>query len=524
MDYSVFDRLSFPVLVIDRDFRVVFKNAKASEVYGEKDTFCYTLSHGTDKPCGTQEGHTCPIDLLRENSEDHCGVLHVHRTLEGDRYFYVFAQRLNEETFLEFHIEISDFIHSLGFSNITPELLMSSGPIVFFLWENSEGWPVKVVSPNVANLFGYTAGDFLSGRVSYSDLIHPDDLPRVSEEVKRYTESKTPSWTHEDYRIITKDGKIRWVLDHTIAVFDDHRNITHYYGYIVDITDKHEQEELFRKLAESNPNGVILFDFRRNRIIYTNRAMTRITEYSEEELLSMKDSFVLIHPKDRLKVKKFVSKRLEGNKDTFSYDIRLVSKRGRIKWVKVISSVITYRGEECSLVTLIDITKEKLRERELHNLATRDHLTGVYNRHALVMFLEKFLSSAQRYKNSFSIILADIDNFKQVNDTFGHQVGDLVLKEFARIIKNSLRKTDVFGRWGGEEFLIILPFTSNPYPVAEKLRRRVEQHNFPEVGRITVSFGCTRYIEGDDLESMLIRADEALYEAKSSGKNRTVVL
>ncbi len=524
MDFSSFNVFPFPVLIIDKNFRVVFKNKKALEVYGDNGEFCYTLSHGIDHPCTPDQEHICPLHEIETHSISHCGVLHVHKTLQGDKYFYVFAQKIRDDLFLELHMDVSDLVSSLGVSKISPELLLSSGPMVFFLWENAPGWPVKVVSPNVYNLFGYTASEFISGKVTYSELIHPEDLPRVSEEVERYTKTKAPFWTHEDYRVITKDGKVRWVLDHTVALFNDSKDITHYYGYIVDITEKHEKEGLFRQLAQSNPNGVMLFDYRRNRILYANKAMVDMTQYSLQELLSMGNALELVHPKDRHKVKRYVSLRLEGNREPFSYEIRLITKGGESKWVKVLSSVITYKGEECTLVTLIDITKEKIREKELRRLATRDYLTGIYNRHALVMFLEKLISSAQRYRNKFSVILMDIDNFKSINDRFGHNVGDRVLRELSKVIDAKLRKTDIFGRWGGEEFLIVLPFTRNPQPVAEKLRRSISKHRFTGVERVTVSFGATVYREDDTMESLLSRADKALYKAKEEGKNRTVVL
>ncbi|WP_457599987.1 diguanylate cyclase [Hydrogenivirga sp.] len=525
MDYSMLDLVPLPVLVIDENYNLLFVNRRAREVYGGEAGTCFSLSHGFTRPCSPEDGHPCPIARIREGEEFPVGVLHVHRTSSGELYFYILTSYMKEEkAYLELHIELSDIVRSFGSSGLVPESLLSSGPIVFFLWENKEGWPVRFVSPNVVDLLGYPAQDFISGRVSYAGLIYPEDLPRVSEEVKKHSERKDAAWTHEDYRVITREGKVKWVLDHTVPIFDGDMNITHYYGYIIDITEKHEKEELFRKLAESNPNGVVLFDFRNSRIIYANRALSEMLGYSEEELTSMRNALALIHPKDRHIVKEHIKKRLEGNRENFSYNVRFLTKDGRVRWIKLVSSVITYRGEECTLVTLVDITEEKMKEKRLRDLATHDQLTRVFNRRALLRFLEEQLFSAQRYGLPFSVILIDLDNFKKVNDTYGHQVGDKVLKEFTRIVRRKLRKTDIFGRWGGEEFLVILPSTTDPYPVAEKLRKSVEDTNFPEAGRITASFGGTSYKEGDSVDSILARADEALYEAKRRGKNKTVVI
>jgi len=525
MDYSRLDLVPVPILVIGEDFGLIFVNRKARELYGDEASTCYKLSHGLEEPCRTEDGHPCPMSFLNSEEAPPKGVIHVHRTKDGNRYFYVLTQPVSDEkAYVELHIDISELVQSPELAVAKPELVMSSGPVVFFLWENKEGWPVRFVSPNVINLFGYTADDFLSGRVSYTELVHPEDLKRVAEEVSRYSKAGVSSWTHEDYRIVTKDGKVRWVLDHTVPIFGSDGAVTHYYGYLIDITEKHEQEELFRKLAESNPNGVILFNFRNNAIIYANRAIADITGYSEEELESLRDPLILIHPRDRHIVLKHIQRRIKGERKPFSYSVRFLTKDGKTKWVKIVSSVITYRGEESTLVTLIDITKDKVRERKLHTLATHDQLTGIYNRRALLMFFEKHIHSAQRYGTPLSVILIDIDDFKRVNDKFGHQTGDRVLKTFAKLIKGNLRRTDVFGRWGGEEFLALLPFNNNPYRVAEKLRKRVEETEFNRVGRITASFGATTYREKDDIDSMVARADEALYEAKRRGKNTTVVI
>ncbi len=523
MDFSSFDLVPVPVLVLDENYRLLFVNRRAREVYGSGGDTCYTLTHGSESRCSAQEGHPCPIDFIREEKLPTYGTVHVHRTEDGDAYFYVLASYLEEDKlFLVIHLDLTDLIRSLEISEPRTELLMSSGPIVFFLREKDEDWSVKFVSPNVADTFGYTAQDFTSGRVSYSEIVHPEDLPRVMDEVERYSKAKAPSWTHEDYRVITRDGKIKWVLDHTVPVFDEEMNVTHYYSYVIDITEKHEQEELFRKLAESNPNGVILFDFSKKRIIYANRVLSEITGYTEEELRSIKDPLKLIHPKDRHVVLNHIRRRIEGDRETFSYNVRFLTKEGKNRWMKIISTVITYRGEECTLVTLIDITGEKSREKRLHDLATHDQLTRIYNRRALVMFLDKYVHSARRYGAPFSVILIDLDDFKKVNDTHGHQAGDRVLRLMSRMVRRMLRRTDVFGRWGGEEFLIILPFNEDPYPVAEKVRKRLECTEFGSVGRVTASFGATSYRKGDTIDSMVARADRALYEAKRRGKNTVV--
>lgn len=151
-----------------------------------------------------------------------------------------------------------------------------------------------------------------------------------------------------------------------------------------------------------------------------------------------------------------------------------------------------------------------------------DALTGLNNRMKLDEALENEVNRAQRYQITFSIIMLDIDYFKKVNDTYGHLVGDQVLKKLSDLLKRTFRKTDIPGRWGGEEFLILLPQQDRMHAcmIAEKLRSAIEASEFPDVGTITSSFGVTEYAAGDTVENLIKRADDALYRAKKLGRNR----
>ncbi|EXJ13318.1 GGDEF domain-containing response regulator [Imhoffiella purpurea] len=162
------------------------------------------------------------------------------------------------------------------------------------------------------------------------------------------------------------------------------------------------------------------------------------------------------------------------------------------------------------------------KNRELERLSATDCLTGLCNRLKLNEELERELSLAKRYGTPFSILLMDIDRFKRVNDTYGHQAGDRVLVELAGILRRSVRDTDRVGRWGGEEFLTICAETplAGASRLAENQRAAIAAHDFPIVGGCTASFGVSEYREGDSIESLISRADAALYRAKEAGRNR----
>ncbi len=160
----------------------------------------------------------------------------------------------------------------------------------------------------------------------------------------------------------------------------------------------------------------------------------------------------------------------------------------------------------------------------LKRLSITDKLTGLNNRIKIDEVLQSDLDMFERYDNVFSVILIDIDHFKKVNDTYGHSIGDEVLKHFASILKNNARITDVVGRWGGEEFMIIASETDSvgATKFATILKKIINEHDFPKVKKVTASFGLTQINVGDSIEEVVNRADLALYNAKETGRNRVV--
>ncbi len=164
--------------------------------------------------------------------------------------------------------------------------------------------------------------------------------------------------------------------------------------------------------------------------------------------------------------------------------------------------------------------------RQLEALSHSDHLTGIPNRYYLHQVFENELKRYQRYRHSFSLLIIDIDHFKRINDSYGHVVGDEILKKLAQLLTENVRENDVVGRWGGEEFLILCPETDakGGRALAEHLRLRISQTDF-SLGTmmITASFGVTDYRDDEVLEETIKRADLALYQAKHDGRDRTIV-
>lgn len=177
--------------------------------------------------------------------------------------------------------------------------------------------------------------------------------------------------------------------------------------------------------------------------------------------------------------------------------------------------------------------REKLRERnaalqqalvQINDMANRDMLTGLFNRRHLFDVLLREVNRERRAKNHFSVCILDVDHFKQVNDEYGHQAGDLVLKRIAEVVPKTLRNIDCFGRYGGEEFLLVLPQTNLEGALikAERVRELIAGLSFPEIDenfRVTVSLGVAQYRLEEPAEQTIARADHALYSAKAQGRN-----
>ncbi|MBI5937372.1 MAG: GGDEF domain-containing protein [Betaproteobacteria bacterium] len=173
-----------------------------------------------------------------------------------------------------------------------------------------------------------------------------------------------------------------------------------------------------------------------------------------------------------------------------------------------------------------EIERRKEMERRLAEMATTDPLTGIYNRRKFDESLQDDIKHESRYKRGLSLIVLDIDHFKRINDQFGHDVGDRVLKRLAALVQQHAREADRFFRIGGEEFALLSCTDDGEALVdaAERLREVVQEHDFGIGQQVTISLGASRFLPGDNCGSLFKRTDEALYEAKGRGRNRVVLL
>jgi len=284
----------------------------------------------------------------------------------------------------------------------------------------------------------------------------------------------------------------------------------------------HRDTQAIKKYLDVIDKNILLSSGDSNGVITdVSEALCTTLGYTKEELIGQKHK-IMRHPDTPDAVYDEMWKTIKKGRP-WNGELKKLKKDGTFFWVDAHISPIFAKDGSIEGYSIInqDITDKK----RIEELCITDQLTQISNRLHLQNSFDKELNTAKRYHRPFSIILLDVDNFKAVNDTYGHHVGDMILIRIAEILKENIRDIDVLGRWGGEEFLIICHETDAAQAaiVAEKLRAAVETASFESVGRQTCSFGVSEY-KTDDLSSseILKRADKLLYEAKKRGKNIVV--
>lgn len=254
------------------------------------------------------------------------------------------------------------------------------------------------------------------------------------------------------------------------------------------------------------------------QIIYASEAFLSRSGFTKDEVIG--NTHRLLR-NDKYDPSKYLElKETIRSLNRWSGEILNKTKTGEDYWISTqIEPVLSSHGEHLGYQAIMtDITDKKT----IEYISTIDTLTNIYNRGKIESILEYEVKKIKRENSLLSLLLIDLDDFKSVNDTYGHHVGDEVLKDFAVILKSCIRQTDSYGRWGGEEFLVVLPATDKEgaMKVANKICTNTQNHKFENVGTKTCSIGCYTLEDKDTLESSVSKADKAMYRSKQNGKNQ----
>lgn len=289
--------------------------------------------------------------------------------------------------------------------------------------------------------------------------------------------------------------------------------------YLRDVTERVREEEHLRQFAvifDAISQGVIITT-PDTVIVAVNRPFTAITGYPQEEVVGRTLEFLYQDAEVYQEIRRILER--EGQ---WQGELRKRRRDGAVYLEK--ASINAVRGDDGELIHYVGVCTDVTGVRYLRHRADHDSLTGLYNRYAFQQYLDEEIRRTERYGGVFSVIMFDLDRFKTVNDRYGHDVGDQVLRRVSALATEEVRDADILARWGGEEFMVLLPVTDidGAGVVAERVRARIAGTEFDGPGRVTVSLGMASSCAGESEEMLFHRVDRALYRAKASGRNCAV--
>ena len=299
------------------------------------------------------------------------------------------------------------------------------------------------------------------------------------------------------------------------------------------LENKIKESEKSHRLLTDNASDIIATVDLSGNFTYISPSVEKITGYTQEEVIKHYREIGYFLPgvqKDMDRTRESIKEMVEKGEhfDSINFEQRQVRKDGESIYTDTVLSGIYDDDNKFRELLAIsrDITEKVKMRREITKLSETDKLTQLNNRCKLDSELENQLNRTKNRSAIFGLIMIDIDHFKQVNDCFGHMAGDVVLVELAELFKASIRSADIVGRWGGEEFMVILPDTDEKVAVelAEKIRRKVSENRFSKQDGITISLGVSVFNDDTSVDTIIYRADQALYVAKNNGRNRVQVM
>jgi diguanylate cyclase (GGDEF)-like protein/PAS domain S-box-containing protein len=416
--------------------------------------------------------------------------------------------------------------------------LFLSGPSVIAKLRNELGWPIEFISSNVTDLLGYKQDRLMKGKLSFSNLIDPEYLDQYYQDNLRADQKRLSDFNRNPYKIVDQSNKRKWVQDTTHLIRDETGKLTHFFIHISDVTRLKQIEEQLtqshnhiQRVVDAIADPTLVIDIKSHQLQLVNKSAVNLYT-NENQLKESMTCYRLSHKRNTPCSGKHdpcpITEILQ-TKQSVSVIHKHYDNEGKVMHVDVRATPIFDETGE-NVVQIIeshrDITDTVNMEKELQYIAETDRLTQIYNRTKFDEELKKQIAWASLTNHNFALIMLDLDHFKRVNDNFGHDTGDEVLKRTVALLHKRIRKSDILARWGGEEFMIIAPQigAKDLNTMLESLRESIEEIEHEKVGTVTASFGATLLNPTDNIQSLLKRADTALYRSKNNGRNRCTVL
>lgn len=398
----------------------------------------------------------------------------------------------------------------------------NAGPMVCFIWKNDPSWSVEAVSKNIKDNFGYEDEDFLSSKLLFADIIHKDDLQRVTDEVVKACEDRKNSFEHEPYRILDSSGEHRWVKDMSMIIYNQEKEITHFVGYIIDISAlKQTQTKLQSTLSilESyrwamDESSIVSKANIEGKITYANENFSKTSGYTQDELIG-KSHNIVRHPDTPKELFKRMWDTILSKKVWHS----TIKNRGKYKdyWVDgTIVPILDENGEIKEFISIRhDITQILEHKNTIEKMLNTDSLTELGSRDKL----HRDLSSTSKP----CLVLVNIDRFSQINDFYGHEFGDKVLQAFSKTFQKQMQEKCFYQynlyRYGGDEFAVFIDKYEQKVVVDIFLDilEKIEKNSIEVEGKeINLNLSCG--ISFENSSQALLSADMALKVSKKEQK------
>lgn len=374
-------------------------------------------------------------------------------------------------------------------------------------------------SEHIYDIYGVTPAQVRDDASIVFSLIHPDDIPHVVNSITVSFEQLT-LW-EDEYRVLHPDKGIIWVKGVAKPVPQEDGSVL-WYGYIFDVTERKRAELVIKShvaYLKTDTTGIIT-EISEN-FCELFRCANNGFEVCAEKFIGQNINILKSGNTDPSVYRRLWQTIKRG--DTLTHQIEDRNPYGENNWYRVtITPDTDQTGKVKGYIAFYNNIDNEVRfEHDAHT----DFLTGLHNRSKLEKRLQDEMSRSQRYNTPLSLIIVDIDHFKHVNDTYGHDQGDLVLKEISTILSQNIRQSDTVARWGGEEFIIVCPHTDidGASDLAELLRTKIEKHPFTRIGHMTASFGVAQYNQGSNPKILFTAVDTALYASKAAGRNTVTV-